>query len=327
MAVYTEVSDDELERYIARYDIGRVLSFKGIAEGVENSNFLLKTEAGSFILTLYEKRVDAGDLPFFLGLMEHLASRGLSCPLPLKDRAGEAIGSLAGRPAAIITFLEGVWHRNPTAAHAGAVGEALARFHLAGQDFALTRPNALGPHGWRPLFERSRARANEVEAGLAEEIEGELRLFEAHWPQALPSGVIHADLFPDNVFFLGDRLSGLIDFYFACNDSFAYDLGICLNSWCFNPDGSYDLAKGRAMLSAYDAIRPLSAAEWDAFPLLCRGSSLRFLLTRLYDWLNVPPGALVRPKDPLEYRRRIGFHRGISAAADYGHGPAEGTRR
>jgi homoserine kinase type II len=318
MAVYTEIADEELQAFLAGYDLPPMLACHGIAEGVENSNYLLKTTTGTYILTLYEKRVDANDLPFFLGLMEHLAARGISCPLPLKSLAGEMIGHLAGRPAAVITFLEGIWHRHPTAAHAGAVGEALARFHIAGSDFGLKRPNALDRTGWRPLYERCAARADDVAPGLAAEIADELADFEAHWPEGLPSGVIHADLFPDNVFFLGDTLSGLIDFYFACNDAFAYDLGICLNSWCFEPDGRYDADKGRAMLMAYDKVRPLSEAEWDALPLLCRGSSLRFLLTRLYDWLNVPKGALVRPKDPLEYRRLLRFHRTIRDVTAYG---------
>ncbi len=318
MAVYTDVPDDQLADFIADYGIGDIVSFKGIAEGVENSNFLLKTTVGTYILTLYEKRVDANDLPFFLGLMEHLAAKGISCPLPLKTTSGQMIGTLAGRPAAVITFLEGIWHRHPTEIHAGAVGDALARFHLAGQGFQLTRRNALDRSAWRPLFDRCNGRADEVATGLEAEIARELGTFEADWPADLPSGVIHADLFPDNVFFLGDTLSGLIDFYFACNDAFAYDLGICLNSWCFNENGSYNLDKGRAMLMAYDAVRPLSPAEWAALPLLCRGSSMRFLLTRLYDWLNVPKGALVRPKDPLEYRHKLQFHRMIRDVTDYG---------
>jgi len=203
MAVYTDVSDEDLAAFIAGYDIGEVVSFKGIAEGVENSNFLLKTTVGTYILTLYEKRVAAGDLPFFLGLMEHLAARGFSCPLPLKDRRGEAIGHLAGRPAAVITFLEGIWHRHPTVAQAGAVGAALAQFHIAGSDFSMRRANALDRSGWRPLFERSRERADEVAPGLAAELSGELDAFETDWPRDLPSGIIHADLFPDNVFRLG----------------------------------------------------------------------------------------------------------------------------
>jgi homoserine kinase type II len=318
MAVYTEVSDEELSRFVEAYDIGRVLSYKGIAEGVENSNFLLHTERGSYILTLYEKRVDAGDLPFFLGLMEHLAARGITCPLPVRTRAGAALGTLAGRPAAIVTFLEGMWVRRPTAHHCGAVGEALARFHLAGDGFAIARPNALSVAAWRPLYERARARADEVVPGLAADIERELAHLEAAWPDTLPAGVIHADLFPDNVFFLGDRLSGLIDFYFACNDALAYDLAICLNSWCFEPDLSFNLTKGRAMLQGYTRVRPLGPEECAALPLLCRGSALRFLLTRLYDWLNVPPGALVKPKDPLEYFRKLRFHRGVADPSGYG---------
>jgi homoserine kinase type II len=320
MAVYTDVSDEDLDRFVALYDIGRVLSCKGIAEGVENTNYLLQTEAGRFILTLYEKRVDANDLPFFLGLMEHLSRAGLGCPLPVHDRAGRALGELAGRPAAIVTFLDGQWVRRPTARHCALLGEALAEMHLAGRDFALPRPNALSMPSWRPLWERSSARADEVSPGLAADIEDELALLEANWPApgALPEGVIHADLFPDNVFFLGDRLSGLIDFYFACDDALAYDVAICLNSWCFEQDLSFNLTKGRAFLAAYQAVRPLERAEVAALPLMARGSALRFLLTRLYDWLNVPPGALVRPKDPLEYHRKLRFHRGIRDAAGYG---------
>lgn len=320
MAVYTEVSDEELDRFVALYDIGRVLSCKGIAEGVENSNYLLHTERGNFILTLYEKRVDPADLPFFVGLMEHLAGRGIGCPLPVRARSGEALGTLAGRPAAIVTFLEGQWVRRPTARHCALLGEALARMHLAGRDFATPRPNALSMSAWRPLFERSRARADEVAPGLAADVEAELAHVEAAWPKdgALPWGVVHADLFPDNVFFLDDRLSGLIDFYFACDDALAYDVAICLNSWCFEPDLSFNLTKGRAFLTAYEAVRPLEPAEAAALPLLARGSALRFLLTRLYDWLNVPEGALVRPKDPLEYLRKLRFHRGVADPAGYG---------
>ena len=320
MAVYTDVSDEDLEAFVAGYDIGAVLSCKGIAEGVENSNFLLHTEAGHFILTLYEKRVDPNDLPFFLGLMEHLADRGLGCPLPVHDRSGAVLGTLADRPAAIVTFLEGQWVRRPTARHCELLGEALARLHLAGDGFALRRPNALSLPSWRPLWERSAARADEVAPGLAADIEAELVALEGTWPRDLPTGVVHADLFPDNVFFLGDRLSGLIDFYFACDDAFAYDVAICLNSWCFEQDLSFNLTKGRALLAAYERVRPLGPAERAALPILARGSALRFLLTRLYDWLNVPPGAMVRPKDPLEYHRKLRFHRTIADAAGYGRG-------
>ena len=318
MAVYTDVADDELADFLAGYDLGRLMSIKGIAEGVENSNYFLHTEAGVFILTLYEKRVNPADLPFFIGLMEHLAGAGLTCPLPVKNRDGAALGTLAGRPAAIVTFLEGVWIKKPGVDHCAQVGTALGHLHKAGADFALTRRNGLTLADWRPLFERSRARADEVAAGLAADIAAELDFLEARWPEALPTGVIHADLFPDNVFFLGDRLSGLIDFYFACTDYLAYDVVTCLNSWCFEADGAYNLTKGQALLVAYEKVRPFTPEERAMLPVLARGSALRFLLTRLYDWLNVPPGALVRPKDPLEYHRKLRFHRAIQTAAGYG---------
>jgi homoserine kinase type II len=318
MAVYTDVTDEELQQFLAGYDLGALMSYKGIAEGVENSNFLLQTSKGAFILTLYEKRVAAGDLPFFLDLMEHLAARGLNCPQPVRRRSGEALGRLAKRPAAIVTFLDGVWIRRPSAAHCGAVGEALAQLHLAGADFAMTRRNGLSVEGWRPLFETAAARAGNVQAGLGEAIGAELARLERDWPRDLPQGVIHADLFPDNVFFLGDRLSGLIDFYFACTDALAYDVAVCLNAWCFEPDHSYNMTKGRALLFGYMRRRPLTAVEIAALPMLCRGAALRFLLTRLVDWLEVPPGALVKPKDPLEYYRKLRFHQTNSCARDYG---------
>ncbi len=318
MAVYTDVAAEDLAAFIARYDIGKLLSYKGIAEGVENSNYLLHTEAGYFILTLYEKRVAAADLPFFLGLMEHLAERGINCPQPVKARDGEALGTLCGRPAALVTFLEGMWMRRVDARHCAAVGEALARLHLAGSDFKLRRANALSVAGWRPLFDSCAARVDAVQHGMHEIIAGELDALEASWPRGLPEGVIHADLFPDNVFFLGERLSGLIDFYFACNDMLAYDVAICLNAWCFETDFSYNVTKGRALLQGYARVRPLTDAELEAMPLLARGAALRFLLTRVVDWLNVPPGALVRPKSPQEYFRKLCFHQKAHSVHDYG---------
>ncbi len=322
MAVYTEVTDEELTAFLATYDIGTVLSYKGIAEGVENTNYFLHTTRGSYILTLYEKRVREADLPFFLSLMQHLSARGLNCPLPVQNRAGDALGRVAGRPAAIATFLEGVAVRRPTAAHCGALGKALAQLHLAGRDFPMTRPNALSLEGWLPLFEAAEAQADTVAAGLAERTRRELDHLRAVWPADLPIGVIHADLFTDNVFFIGREVSGLIDFYFACTDALAYDLAICLNAWCFEADGSFNLTKGRALIAGYQSLRPLSEPEAAALPTLCRGSALRFMLTRLVDWLNVPPGALVRPKDPLEYDRKLAFHRHVRSASEYGLEPS-----
>jgi homoserine kinase type II len=318
MAVYTEVSDEDLARFIASYGLGDLLSYKGIAEGVENTNYLVQASQGRFILTLYEKRVQREDLPFFLGLMEHLANAGISCPTPVRDQQGVMLRELAGRPAALVTFLDGVWLRKPQADNCHAVGQALARLHLAGQNYTVRRANALGPAGWTSLFERFETRADEISDDLAAEIRRELSDLLPNWPNDLPAGVIHADLFPDNVFFRGDELSGLIDFYFACNDFFAYDVAVCLNAWCFEPDYAFNLTKGRALLKGYRSVRELSPAEREALPLLARGSALRFLLTRAYDWLNTPPNALVKPHNPIDYLRRLRFHRAVRSAADYG---------
>jgi homoserine kinase type II len=319
MAVYTDVAADELAEFLSAYDIGELLSYKGIAEGVENSNFLLHTTSGYFILTLYEKRVAKGDLPFFLALMAHLAVHGITCPQPVKNRRGEALAMLAGRPAAIITFLEGIWPRKPNVAHCAGVGQVLAKMHLAGRDFPMSRANALSVSGWRPLFDAAASRADELQHGLRDFISAELDHLESGiWPEHLPKGVIHADLFPDNVFFLGEKLSGVIDFTFACNDTLAYDIAITLNAWCFEADHSFNVTKARAFIGAYGRERKLSDAEQDALPLLARGAAMRILLTRLVDWFNVPPGALVRPKDPLEYVRKLRFQQSVNSIRDYG---------
>jgi homoserine kinase type II len=318
VAVYTDIRDDELREHLTLYELGGLHSLKGIAEGVENSNFMLATDAGHFILTLYEKRVNPADLPFFLGLMDYLSARGINCPRPVPMRSGEMLGTLAGKPAAIVTFLDGFSVRRPAAVHCRQVGEALAKMHLAAAEFPIRRPNALTLENWRPLAARSAGRAQEVEAGLAQFIDRELDFLEANWPASLPRGVIHADLFRDNVFFLNDALSGVIDFYFACNDILAYDLSVSMNAWCFEQNWEFNVTKARAMLEGYDSVRPLSAAEFEAMPVLARGSAMRFLLTRLYDWLNVPPGALVVPHDPREYLAKLRFHQGINRAASYG---------
>lgn len=320
MAVYTDVSDEDLESFIASYDIGELTSFKGIAEGVENSNYLVHTGAGRYILTLYEKRVRPDDLPYFLALMEHLAARGLSCPLPVHDRQGRTLRELAGRPAALISFLEGLSLRRPGIEHCAGLGKVLAQFHLAGADFPMSRDNDLSLAGWQALNDDVKASADTVIPGLKDVIARELAHLEAHWASDLPKGVIHADLFPDNVFFLNDKVSGLIDFYFACNDMLAYDVAVCLNAWCFEPDGSFNITKARAMLQAYERERPLTEAELAALPLLARGAALRFLLTRTYDWLNTDASALVKTKDPTEYLRKLRFHQRVASYRDYGLG-------
>jgi homoserine kinase type II len=318
MAVYTDISDGDLTRFMAEYDLGAVLSCKGIAEGVENSNFLIRTEQGNFILTLYEKRVNPRDLPFFIGLMEHLAARGFSCPTPIRGRDGNSLRRLCDRPAAVISFLEGLWPRDILPVHCTGVGDALARLHQAGSDFAMTRPNDLSLEGWPRLIAATKAEADSVAPGLADELAREMAALQHAWPRDLPTGICHADLFPDNVFFRDEQVSGVIDFYFACSDALAYDLAICLNAWCFEADFTWNPEKSRRLIAAYQAIRPLTPAERAALPVLARGSALRFLLTRLYDWLNRAPGALVRPKDPLEYLAKLRFHQAAGGADSYG---------
>jgi homoserine kinase type II len=318
MAVYTEVTDEALAEFLLLYDIGSLLAFRGIAEGVENSNYALKTSTGDFILTLYEKRVAPEDLPWFLGLMEHLAAHGLSCPLPVRARDGRNLHQLAGKTAAITTFLPGVWPRRVQAPHCEPLGGALAQMHLAGQGFAPTRRNALGPEGWGPLLQKCLPQTDSVLAGLGAELNLWLEQITAAWPRDLPVGHIHADLFPDNVFFLDGKISGLIDFYFACTDLYAYDVAVCLNAWCFERDFSFNVTKSRALLRGYMTHRPLSGAEIAALPVLAQGAAMRFLLTRLYDWLNTPQGALVTPKDPLDYYRYLRFHLAAKDGSAYG---------
>ena len=320
MAVYTDISDEDLDALLDQYDLGAALSCKGIAEGVENSNFLLHTEAGFFILTLYEKRVDANDLPFFLGLMEHLAEKGYVSPTPIADKQGRTLTEAAGRPAAIIQFLEGRSIRRITPQHCALLGQSLAALHVTAADFKIRRENALNAQSWRDLFEKSRAslKPGQIEPAAFLEIEKELDFLEANWPVALPEGVIHADLFPDNIFFLNDEVSGVIDYYFACNDFFAFDLAICINAWCFETDTSFNITKARKLLKAYGDQREITPAELSALPLLCRGAAMRFYLTRLYDWLNQIEGALVKPKDPSEYLKKIRFHQDVTSVAAYG---------
>lgn len=318
MAVYTEVSDEELAQFVAEYEIGAVLACKGIAEGVENSNYLLQTETGPYILTLYEKRVVREDLPYFIELMEFLARHGIPCPTPLHGRDGQSLRELCGRPAAIVTFLEGMWPRRIQPYHCAALGKALGQLHVASASFPMSRRNDLSVNAWRSLFDSCKSRADEIEGGLADLLADELDYLEANWPTDLPVGICHGDLFPDNVFFREKTLSGLIDFYFACNDQVAYDVSVCINAWCFERDHSFNVTKARLLLANYRKVRPFSQEEVAALPVLARGSATRFLLTRLYDWLHRPEGAFVRPKNPIEFLRILKFHRQVRGPAAYG---------
>jgi len=327
MAVYTQVSDEALAGFLAGYDLGEALAFKGIAEGVENSNFYLETRKGRYILTLFEKRVNVADLPFFIGLKQHLSSNGFPCPEPVIGQDGQALRTLEGRPAVIVTFLDGLSPRRPSAKQCRALGEGLARMHLALADFKGHRENALGPASWRRLWEGRGADAEALQPGLEAEVDACFEQISAAraFADDLPRGTIHADLFPANAFFLGDRFSGAIDFYFACTDALAYDLAVCLNSWAFEEGNAsdasrleYNFSKGSALIAGYQSVRPLEASEREALPALCLGSAMRFFLTRLADWSSTPAGALVKPKNPLEYAARLAFHRKMASAEGYG---------
>jgi len=318
MAVYTEVSDVELTAFVDRFSIGTLLSYKGIAEGVENTNYIIQTDIGPYILTLYEKRVNEADLPFFMNLLEHLSERGIICPTPLKDGEDQVLGVLAGRPAAIFTFLPGMWPRKIKPVHCAQLGKSLGELHVAGADFKMSRPNDLSIQNWRPLLEKCLSHCDDVKPGLGAALSAELDYLEPRWPIGLPKGIIHADAFPDNVFFRGDVCSGLIDFYFACHDIFAYDLAICMNAWCFEIDGDFNVTKAKLLLSHYRKVRAFSKEEVDALPLVARGAALRFLLTRLYDWVNTPKDALVKPKNPLEYYEILKFHQAVRSSSAYG---------
>ncbi|MCD6034699.1 MAG: thrB [Rickettsiales bacterium] len=318
MAVYTHITEEHLKKFLTTYDIGALIAWKGIAEGIENSNYYVETDRNRFILTLYEKRVNPLDLPFFLTLKQHLASKNFPCPLPIINREGKILSELEGRPAAMVSFLSGKSTRTIRNAHIVELGKAMAQMHLAGANFTMSRENDFGFSRWQGMFDPLRASVDKVRPGLEKEMSAQLAFLAREWPKNLPRGVIHADMFPDNVFFENDELSGVIDFYFACTDFLAYDIAIALNAWCFERHNEFNITKAKLLLSAYSSVRPLSEQEIDAMPILAAGAAMRFLLTRMHDWLNRVEGALVTPKNPLEYWERLCFHKGLTHASAYG---------
>jgi len=317
MAVYTQVDDLTLTNFLNQYDVGTATSFKGIAEGVENSNYLLETTKDQFILTLYEKRANPDDLPYFLDMMEHLAGAGLPSPLPIRDKAGKSLQILAGRPACLISFLRGVSVNHISDTHCAELGSTLASMHNALADYAVSRPNDLSISGWQKLVDETETSADSVQHGLQKIITEEMAFLKENWPENLPKGTIHADLFPDNVLFTDTKITGLIDFYFGCTDMLAYDIAVCINAWCFDENHNFIPSQAKRLTEMYDTVRGLTPAEIDALPVLCRGAAFRFLLTRLYDWVNPVEGAVVRPKDPIDYLKRLEFHQNVIDTACY----------
>jgi homoserine kinase type II len=306
MAVYTHIAGEDMATLVQRFGAGRLISAKGIAEGVENSNYLVETDQGRFIFTVYEKRVDTGDLPFFLGLIDHLVAKGCPVPRALKAEGGAGTISVDGKAMAMMEFMPGLSVSHPSAAQARAVGEALGTMHGALTDFAGTRANSLGPQGWYDLASLCGDALDQISPGLKARVAEECAFLRANWPEDLPQSVIHADLFPDNVLMVGNSVGAVIDFYFACTEIRAWDLAVTHAAWSFASDGtSYNAAVGDAIIAGYDAAFGLSEAERAAFPILARGACLRFLLTRAWDWLNTPAGAIVTRKDPLAFLRRL----------------------
>ncbi|MEM7663704.1 MAG: homoserine kinase [Pseudomonadota bacterium] len=320
MAVYTQVSDGALADFLSAYSIGEPRAFKGIAEGVENSNYYLETTEGRYILTLFERRVNPDDLPWFVALTEHLSKNSFPCAAPIAGRDGVALRQLEDRPALIVEFLTGISPRRPNVRQCRTVGTALGNMHQALSEFTETRENDLGPSGWEHLWQGRSANADELQAGLSSLVDSDMELIRALWPKtgSMPTGAIHADLFPDNTFFIGDEFTGAFDFYFACTDFLAYDLAICLNAWAFEDGAEYNFSKGAALISGYQSVRPLTEIELASLPLLARGAAIRFFLTRLVDWYDTPADALVKPHDPLDYAQRLRFHRAVKSAGDYG---------
>lgn len=306
MAVYTHIAAEEMAALLSGYDVGTLVSAKGIAEGVQNSNYLIDTNQSRFILTVYETRVEVDDLPFFMALLDHLAAKGCPVPYTIKDRQGHSLGQLQGKSLALIEFLPGISVSHPTPAQAHSVGIALGGLHRAAADFPLERPNALGLEDWLALADQCGDSFDEIAPGLKTRVADECAFLKTHWPTTLPKAVIHADLFPDNVLMLGDKVGGLIDFYFACSEIRAWDVAVTHAAWSFDADGTgYNAAVGDALLAGYRESFGFTAAEEAAFPILARGACLRFLLTRVWDWLNTPADAMVTRKDPLAFLRRL----------------------
>ncbi|MDZ7588918.1 MAG: homoserine kinase [Parasphingorhabdus sp.] len=310
MAVYTQVSAEDIALFLEGYDVGTLISAKGIAEGVENSNYLIETTQARFILTLYEKRVAADDLPFFFALLDHLAAQDCPVPPAIVDRNGRAIQRLCNRPACLIKYLSGVSVSQATPQQAASAAAAMAQMHRAVSDFPQQRPNSMGIAQWPILLENCGRQLDDIDTGLFDAVSRALRDVVAAWPIMLPHCVIHADLFPDNVLMLGDRVTGLIDFYFACTDIRAYDLAVMHSAWAFDARGyPLDTAIGKALINGYESQMPLSEAERAALPIMAQGACIRFLLSRAWDWLNTPANALVTRKDPLAYLRRLNWYR------------------
>jgi homoserine kinase type II len=318
MAVYTKISQNDLEELLSNYEIGKPLSYTAIEAGIQNSNYFIDTDKARYVLTIYENRINLDDLPFFLNLTEHLATHGVPCPLPIANKTGEKISTIQGKPCAIISFVKGTEVKNINISHVSELGKNLAKMHLAGQDFPMQRVNEMGMDHWQDMLNNVKNRADEIENGISAEISEQLELLQKNWPKNLAKGIIHGDVFPDNVLFADNgSIAGIIDFYFACTDILIYDLAVCLNSWCFDDNKIFNQEKANMLISSYNKVRPISKDEMDALPILATGAAMRFLLSRMYGWQNRVEGAVVFTKDPLEYLQKLRFHSKIKSYEEY----------
>ncbi len=312
MAVYTKVSKGGVQSILNKYDVGRLIKYEEIQEGIENSNFKVTTTDGTFILTIYEKRVKEEDLPYFINLMDHLSSNGINCPKPIKDKSGEIFQSISNKKSILVTFLSGNSLKFINKGHCYELGKNLANFHLQGLKFKVKRENDLNHRSWLQLFREGTAKNDLYKKSLLNEIEQIIKKTVDDWPSDLENGHIHADLFPNNVFFTNNKLSGIIDFYFACYDILAYDIAICINSWCFNENGEFSKSNLEALLLGYSEIKKLGDNEKKNLLLLTKGAAIRFYLTRLFDWYNTPSGANVNKLNPNEYLDKVLFFNKIN---------------
>ncbi len=320
MAVYTKLTEKNLKDFFLNYKLGKLIDFKGIKEGIENTNYFIKTEKGKFILTLYEKRVENKDLPFFIGLMKNLHDKDFPSPKPVINRNGNYISEISNKKAAVVSFLEGSSKKNLNPDDCYKVGFNTAKLHSITKNLSGKRENKLSVDSWRNIYNKVKIDGSKIYPNLTEIIEKNLYEIENHWPKNIPSGIIHADLFPDNIFFKNNKLTGIIDFYFSCNDFYAFEIAICLNALCFEGKSenlSFNVTKAKKFIDGYSDIRKLKDDEKNNLKILCKGAAMRFLLTRVFDYINLTEGALVKIKDPIEYLKRLEFHDSVKNFQDY----------
>ena len=320
MAVYTKLSENNLKDFFSKYNLGKLLKFRGIQEGIENSNYFIKTDSGKFILTVYEKRVEEKDLPFFMGLMKNIFNENFPSPEPIINKNGNYITEIFGKKAAVVSFLEGASKKNLTPDNCYEVGIYTAKLHMITKNLNIKRTNRLSVNSWRLIYRKIQRDCSKIYPDLTKIIERNLEVIEDKWPKNIPRGIIHADLFPDNIFFKGSKLTGIIDFYFSCYDFYALEIAICLNALCFegkNENLSFNVTKAKKFIDGYSSIRKLTEEEKESLKILCHGAAMRFLLTRVFDYLNLTEDALVKIKDPVEYLKRLEFHNSVKNYQDY----------